>query len=218
MKYCSRKTSRLFGSIRLGTSLAQVRFSIFSRKSQHFTSPHLTIPDQPDRISIATSTLISPQTKSVIPVALIMEEVIEYVNSLKMPHLKQILRSRGQYDRGRKPALQKRLVEGLRKDYAEGWTHGRVLNTKIVPFNGRGRDPKELIGLHLKSVQLTGRRYGVLGGTLRITDGEDQFIMMRPSPRVATGICVDFEDSYWNLWGCCVEREDEYFWGREERV
>ncbi len=147
-----------------------------------------------------------------------MEEATGYVNSLKMPHLKQILRSRGQYDRGRKPALQNRLVEGLRKDYAEGWTHGRMLNTKIVPFNGRGRDPKELIGLHLKSFQLIGRRYGVLGGTLRFTDGEDQVIMMRPSRRVATAICIDFEDSYWNSWGYCVGREDEYQWEREERV
>ena len=67
---------------------------------------------------------------------------------------------------------------------------------KIIPFDGRDRDFKELIGLHLKSFQLIGRRYGSLGGTFRFTNGEDQIIVMRPLRRVATRFCVDFEDSY----------------------
>lgn len=141
-----------------------------------------------------------------------MEEAITCVNSLKMPVLKDILRARGQYDRGRKPALQDRLIEGLRKDYAEGWQHGKFLNTRIVPFNGQGRDPQELIGLHLKSFQLFARRYGILGGTLKFTDGEDHIIIMRPSHRVAkTQVRVEFEE-YWNMSRYTNRGEDEEVW------
>ena len=37
-----------------------------------------------------------------------------------------------------------RLFEALEGEHAEGWTSGYLLNTKTLPFNGKGRDLRSL--------------------------------------------------------------------------
>ena len=70
---------------------------------------------------------------------------------------------------GSKNVLLQRLFEALEAEHAEGWTLGYLLNTKIVPFHSKGRDPRSLIGHHVE-----GYKCDVDGNiVLELSDGED---------------------------------------------
>lgn len=66
-----------------------------------------------------------------------------------------------------------RLFEALEGEHAEGWTLGHLLNTKILPFNGKGRDPRSLVGRHVEGYKWDGD--GIL--ILELCDGEDVAIL-----------------------------------------
>lgn len=70
---------------------------------------------------------------------------------------------------GRKDALLRRLFDALETEYADGWTLGYLLDTKILPFHSKGRDPRRLIGHHVEGYTRDGN--GNL--TLELSDGED---------------------------------------------
>ena len=69
-----------------------------------------------------------------------------------------------------------------------------MLNTRIIPFSGQGRDAGELIGLHLNLSSYLRAAVALLRGTLNFINDEDHIIIiMRPSHRIATKICVEYE-------------------------
>lgn len=87
--------------------------------------------------------------------------------------LQHELRKRGLPVSGIKKDLRNRVMEALRSEHADGWTLGYLLNIKIVPFNGRGRDPQTLVGRHITG--LSGWDDNTV--TIMLSDGEDQTIV-----------------------------------------
>lgn len=95
---------------------------------------------------------------------------------------------------GCKDELVSRLYEALEAEHADGWTLGYLLNTKILPFNGKGRDPRSLIGYHVVGYQCDGDGNITLG----LSDGEDVTILSSESSGECTVIKMD-HDLFWAL-------------------
>ena len=93
---------------------------------------------------------------------------------------------------GRKDDLLRRLFEALKAEHADGWTLGYLLSTKIQPFNGNGRDPRSLIGHHVKSYNCD--EDGIM--ILELSDGEDAVIPSHNSCDGCARIKMD-HDLFW---------------------
>lgn len=104
------------------------------------------------------------------------------------------LSKRGLKTSGSKDELLWRLFEALESEHAEGWTLGYLLNTKIVPFQGKGRDPRSLIGHHVAGYNCDGD--GSL--ILQLSDGEDVTILSNEASDERATIKMD-HDLFWAL-------------------
>ena len=93
---------------------------------------------------------------------------------------------------GSKNVLMQRLFEALKAEHAEGWTLGYLLNTKIVPFHSKGRDPRSLIGHHVEGYKCDGD--GIM--LLELSDGEDVMIHSNKSTDTCARIKMD-DDLFW---------------------
>ena len=93
---------------------------------------------------------------------------------------------------GSKNVLLQRLFEALEAEHAEGWTLGYLLNTKIIPFHGKGRDPRSLIGHHVEGYKCNGD--GIM--VLEISDGEDVTVQSNQSPETCARIKMD-DELFW---------------------
>ena len=95
---------------------------------------------------------------------------------------------------GSKDVLLQRLFEALEAEHAEGWTLGYLLNTKVVPFHGKGRDPRSLIGYHVEGYKCDGD--GVM--VLELSDSEDVTICSNQAFDTCARIKMD-DDLFWAL-------------------
>ena len=95
---------------------------------------------------------------------------------------------------GSKNVLLQRLFEALEAEHAEGWTLGYLLNTKVVPFHSKGRDPRSLIGHHVEGYKCDGDGTMVL----ELSDGEDVTIQSNRSTDTCARIKMD-DDLFWAL-------------------
>lgn len=95
---------------------------------------------------------------------------------------------------GSKKVLLQRLFEALGAEHAEGWTLGYLLNTKIVPFHSKGRDPRSLIGHHVEGY---GRGRGDIM-VLELSDGKNVTIHSSRSPDTCARIKMD-DYLFWTL-------------------
>ena len=80
-------------------------------------------------------------------------------------------------------------MEALGSEYADGWTLGYLLNIKIVPFNGRGRDPRMLVGRHVTG--LSGWDDNTV--TIMLSDDEDQTIVCQAADVEDVNFGIDQE-------------------------
>ncbi|KAF6220069.1 hypothetical protein HO133_010827 [Letharia lupina] len=87
-----------------------------------------------------------------------------------------------------------RLFEALERELAEGWTFGYLLNTKTLPFNGKGRDPRSLVGHHVEGYKCDGD--GIL--IMELCDGEDAAILSIRASDGYAKIKMD-DDLFWAL-------------------
>lgn len=95
----------------------------------------------------------------------------------------------------RKDDLLRRLFEALEAEYAEGWTLGYLLNTKILPYSGKGRDARSLVGHHVEGYECDGD--GVV--VLALSDGEDVAVLSdNTSSDCGARIKMD-HDLFWAL-------------------
>lgn len=94
---------------------------------------------------------------------------------------------------GCKDDLVCRLYEVLKAEHAEGWTLGYLLNTKTLPFDGKGRDPQSLVGRHVEGYNCDGD-----GIILEFSDGEDMTILSSASRDECAMIKMD-HDLFWAL-------------------
>ena len=95
---------------------------------------------------------------------------------------------------GSKDDVLWRLFEALEAEYAEGWTLGYLLNTKILPFNGKGRDPRSLVGHHVEGYKRDGDDIMIL----ELFDSEDVTILSNNSSADNARIKMD-HDLFWAL-------------------
>ena len=95
---------------------------------------------------------------------------------------------------GCKEDLLQRLFEALEAEHADGWTLGYLLNTKILPSSGKGRDPRTLIGYHVEGYRRDGD--GVM--ILELSDDEDVTILSNASSGKCAEIKMDYE-LFWAL-------------------
>ena len=93
-----------------------------------------------------------------------MDEVIRQVNNLTVRDLQHELRKRRLMVSGIKADLRRRLIEDLRTDYDNGWTCGKLLNVRLIPFSGDGIDPQTLIGRHVTCIDEANSR-----GTVKLS-------------------------------------------------
>lgn len=93
---------------------------------------------------------------------------------------------------GPKDELLWTLFEVLEAEYAEGWTLGYLLNTKILPFDGKGRDPRGLIGHHVEGYKCDGDCIIIL----ELSDGEDATLLSHKSSNRCARIKMD-DDLFW---------------------
>ena len=93
---------------------------------------------------------------------------------------------------GSKNVLLQRLFEALEAEHAEGWTLGYLLNTRIVPFHSKGRDPRSLIGHHVEGYKCDGEGNMVL----ELSDGENVTIHSNQSTDPCARIKMD-DDLFW---------------------
>lgn len=106
-----------------------------------------------------------------------MDKAILEVDTLTVRELQHELRKRGLSVTGIKRDLRKRVIKALRREYAEGWTLGYLLDIKIIPFNGRGRDPRTLIGRHVTGLgEIEDNKMVIM-----LSDGEDATIVCQAS-------------------------------------
>ena len=96
---------------------------------------------------------------------------------------------------GPKDELLSTLFEALEAEHAEGWTLGYLLNTKILPPTGPGRDPRGLIGHHIEGYKCEGDCTMIL----HLSDGEDATLLSHPS-RDDRGARIKMDaDLFWAL-------------------
>lgn len=95
---------------------------------------------------------------------------------------------------GCKNILLWRLFEALEAEHAEGWTLGYLLNTRILPFHGKGRDPRSLIGHHVEGYECDGDSIM----TLELSDGQNVTILSSESSDDCARIKMD-DGLFWAL-------------------
>ena len=93
---------------------------------------------------------------------------------------------------GSKDVLLLRLFEALEAEHANGWTLGYLLNTKIIQFHSKGRDPRGLIGHHVEGYECDGDGNVIL----ELSDGEDVKIHSDLSTDTCARIKMD-DDLFW---------------------
>ena len=93
---------------------------------------------------------------------------------------------------GSKDDLLWRLFEALETEYAEGWTLGYLLDTKILTPSTAQFDPRNLIGHHVAGYRCEGA--GVI--VLELSDGEDLTIVSTKSNDDCSQIKLD-HDLFW---------------------
>ena len=93
---------------------------------------------------------------------------------------------------GSKDDLLWRLFEALEAEYAEGWTSGYLLDTKILPLSTAQFDPRNLVGDHVAGYRREGA--GVI--VLELSDGEDLTILSSKSSDDCSQIKLD-HDLFW---------------------
>ena len=106
-----------------------------------------------------------------------MDVAIEQVGELRVWELQHELRKRGLLVSGIKKDLRERVVEALRSEHADGWTQGYLLNTKTISFNGRGRDPRTLVGRSVTGLGVGQDNTMVIG----FADGEEAVVVCQAS-------------------------------------
>ena len=105
---------------------------------------------------------------------------------------------------GPKFVLIQRLFEALEAEYAEGWTLGYLLNTKILPSFNKGRDPQSLIGQYLKGYRCDGDSIIIL----ELSTGEDVTILSSKTRHLPAKI-----ESNDDLFGPArIKMDDDLFW------
>lgn len=104
-------------------------------------------------------------------------EVDAQLRALEVPELRQELRRRSLDDKGQKTRLWNRPMDDIRREYANGWTCGYLLNIKKIPFNGCGRDPQTLVGRHVTGLRANGSNRL----TIMLSDGPDQTVVYQTS-------------------------------------
>ena len=95
---------------------------------------------------------------------------------------------------GSKDDLLWRLFETLETDFAEGWTLGYLLDTKILPPSAAQFDPRSLIGHHVAGYRCEGP--GAI--VLELSDGEDLTILSTKSSDDCSQIKLD-HNLFWAL-------------------
>ena len=105
------------------------------------------------------------------------EEVFAQVLALSVSALRQELRKRKLNGEGIVRDLRWRLMDALKSEYANGWTRGHLLNIKIIPFDGRGRDPQTLVGRHVTGLRAKGSNRL----TIMLSDGPDETVVYQTS-------------------------------------
>lgn len=95
---------------------------------------------------------------------------------------------------GPRDVLLQRLFEALEAEHADGWTLGYLLNTKILSFKSKGRDPWRLIGHHVEGYRCDGD--GII--TLELSDGENATILYDQLSITTARIKMD-DDLFWAL-------------------
>lgn len=117
-----------------------------------------------------------------------MDRITPQVDALTVRKLQHELRKRDLPVSGIKD-LRKRVMEALRSEYADGWTLGYLLNIKIIPFNGRGRDPQTLVGRHVTGLS----NWDDNTMTIMLSDDEDQTIVCQAADADDLNFVVDQE-------------------------
>ena len=129
-----------------------------------------------------------------------MDETIREVDKLTVHKLQHELRKRRLMVSGIKADLRRRLIEDLRIDYDNGWTCGKLLSMRLIPFNGDGIDPQTLIGLHVTSIGPARSHTNV---KLSFSNGDSLIICSRPTTTAADPVYFFFCDSASTLkWPC----------------
>ncbi|KAM0805779.1 hypothetical protein BDR22DRAFT_183522 [Usnea florida] len=80
-----------------------------------------------------------------------------------------------------------RLIEALRTKYDDGWTCGRLLNIRPIPFDGDGIDPQTLIGLHVTGIDEARSSSNV---KLSVSDNDPLFIFPRRTATAADSVIM----------------------------
>lgn len=118
-----------------------------------------------------------------------MDDAIREVDALTVRKLQHELRKRGLLVSGVKEDLRKRVIKALQSEYSDGWTRGYLLNTKIVPFNGRGRDPQTLVGRFVTELGETEDN----SMAIMLADGEEAIIVFQASDADNLDFWIDDE-------------------------
>ena len=105
-----------------------------------------------------------------------MNAAIGQVIKLTVRGLRHELRQRRLPVTGNRDDLTRRLIRALWTDYDDGWTRGRLLNIRCVPFNGDGISPRTLVGLHVTGIDEARSRGNV---KLSFSDNSPLFICSR---------------------------------------
>ena len=105
-----------------------------------------------------------------------MNVAIGQVIKLTVRELRHELRKRSLPVTGNWNDLTRRLIKALWTDFDDGWTRGRLLNIRCIPFNGDGISPRSLIGLHVTGIDEARSRGNV---KLFFSDNSPLFIFSR---------------------------------------
>lgn len=140
-------------------------------------------PHNPRQIQIS-----HPPSQSMIDVVAVLTDSFFFASDAQHELGKRNLNASGCQDE-----VLRRLYEALEAEYADGWTLGYLLNTRIVPFNGKGRAPQSLVGHHVEGYKCDGD-----GIILGLSDGEDVTILSSESSDECATIKMD-HDLFWAL-------------------
>ena len=101
--------------------------------------------------------------------------------------LQRELRKRGLRVTGIREDLTGRMIEALETEYDDGWTCGRLLNIRPIPFDGDGIDPQTLIGLHVTGIDEARSSTNV---KLSFSDNNPLFIFSRRTTTAAEPVIM----------------------------
>ena len=116
-----------------------------------------------------------------------MDVAIRQVNTLTVRNLQHELRKRGLRVRGIRDDLTRRLIEALKTEYDDGWTCGRLLNIRPIPFDGDGIDPQTLLRLHVTGIDEARSSTNV---KLSFSDNKPLFVFSRRTATAADPVIM----------------------------